>query len=565
MEVKNRYFRALTPAPLGRAVESTVVRLERERAVARLLARDWTLWKPEDREVSSRLGWLDAPERATAEIPAYEKFAESLRQEGVERVILLGMGGSSLAAEALSRVIGAAPSFPVLEVLDTTAPEAVLAAGCGLDFRKTFFIVSSKSGTTAESNALLCRFYDLAAGELGPLTAGGRFAAITDPGTPLEGAARSLGFRAVFHGTVDVGGRYSALTAFGLVPAACIGADLEELARAAAEAAAAGRAERVGANPGAMLGAVLGAAAESGIDKLTFISRGRLKPFFDWTEQLLAESTGKEGKGIVPVFETRVDELSAYGRDRIFVLLQGPGDPSVVEDAGRLVASGFPVIVFPLDGIRGLGGGFFVWEEATALAGAVMGVNPFDQPDVEATKRQTRRLLSRGPGPSIPAEAETRLVEENIKVFGSGPAESLAGAFETFFRKKGPDDYLAIQAFLPPSADMTEAVDRLAAVLRRRSGLPVTVGFGPRYLHSTGQLHKGKRSGLFLQLTASRHAELAVPEVPGVGRPARSFRELFAAQSWGDWLALKEKGRPVMRLELPTPDAALLDRLPLRA
>lgn len=564
MEVNNQYFRALIPGPLDIAVHSAVVHLEREHAVRRLLGCDWTLWKPEDREISNRLGWLDAPDRAAAEIPAYKNFAESLLREGVERVILLGMGGSSLAAEALNRIIGPAPSFPVLEVLDTTAPEAVIDAGRDLDFRKTVFIVSSKSGTTAESNALLCRFYGQAEKRLGPRTAGERFAAITDPGTPLESTARSLGFRTVFHGMTDVGGRYSALTAFGLVPAACIGADLNKLARAAAEAAADCRAERVGANPGAMLGAILGAAAESDVDKLTFINQGTLRPFFDWAEQLLAESTGKEDKGIVPVFETRVDETTAYRRDRMFVVLQGRDDSSAVDDAERLAESGFPAIVFPLDDIGGLGSAFFVWEEAAAFVGAIMGVNPFDQPDVEATKRQTKRLLSHGRGPSVPAEAGTCLVEENIKAFGAGPAANLAEALEAFFRKRGPDDYLAVQAFLPPSDRMTEAVERLAAVLRRRSGLPVTVGFGPRYLHSTGQLHKGKKSGLFLQLAASRHAELPVPEVPGVDRPARSFRELFAAQSWADWLALEEKGRPVMRLELPTPDAAALDRLSLR-
>lgn len=528
-------IRSVEPGDLGPAFEAALRGLDREAVVRRLWARDWTVWKDEDREISNRLGWLEAPRSAAAVVPALEAFAAAVRADGLDRAVVLGMGGSSLAPDVFARLFPTAPNGLALEVLDTTEPGAVAAAAARLDPGRTLFLVSSKSGSTAELVALLAFFYDRSVRASGRDGAGRRFAAITDPGSPLEGLAGSLGFRKVFAGRPDIGGRFSALSAFGLLPAALKGLDIGRLLERAREAAADGRAETAVGNPGAVLGAFLGAAARGGRDKLVLLVPPRLVPFAAWLEQLVAESTGKEGRGLLPVVETDPEAALRPGPDRLLVEMGDiPTGPAV----------GLPRLRLAFDDPYDLGGQFFLWELATAVAGHVLGINPFDQPDVESTKRRTREVLAAGGGAGA--------VPEAVRLTGGDPA---AGETLGRFLDRGRSgDYLAILAFLPPRPEVELSLAALRTRLASRTGLPVTVGFGPRYLHSTGQLHKGDANrGLFLLLAASGLPEVVIPELPGVTRPARDFGGLFRAQARGDELALEEKGRRVLSVDLVEP------------
>jgi glucose-6-phosphate isomerase len=548
MTVSPADIRLAAPGTLEPALAAALEVLDRDDVVRRIWDRDWTVWKDEDREISNRLGWLAAPETATRDIPALRAFASSVRDVGFRRAAVLGMGGSSLAPEVFARLFGTAPGALEIEVLDTTEPGAVAAAGARLDPGSTLFLVSSKSGTTAEVAALCSYFYDRARLALGAAHAGSRFVAITDPGTPLEALAGSLRFRRVFHGRPDIGGRFSALSAFGLVPAALKGLDLERLLAPARAMAEACRVSAAAGNPGARLGAILGAAALQGRDKLTLIMPPRLRPLGAWLEQLVAESTGKEGRGIVPVIDDRSTAAAGRGRDRLLVEIGTAGGPGPSGTEG----SGAPSVRLALDDPYDLGGHFFLWEFATAVAARLMGTNPFDQPDVESTKKRTRELLASAAG--APSAADRAPRSGGLRVVRPDPAESPEDALARFLAGRRDGDYLALLTFLPGSPAVEGLVTALASGLRLKTGLPVTVGVGPRYLHSTGQLHKGDGNrGLFLMLSAAGLPELAIPAVPGIVRPAPDFGTLFAAQAGGDALALAEKGRRVLAFEITGP------------
>jgi transaldolase/glucose-6-phosphate isomerase len=464
------------------------------------------------------------------------------------------MGGSSLAPDVFARTFATGPGGLELEILDTTEPGAVAAAGAGFDPRTTLFVVSSKSGTTAEVMALLAYFYDRSRTALGIGHAGSRFVAVTDPGTPLEALARELQFRRVWPGPPDVGGRFSALTAFGLLPAALKGIDLGRLLLSARSMADACRRPAAKDNPGALLGAFLGTAALGGIDKLTFRLPRQIAPLAAWLEQLIAESTGKDGRGIVPVIEDRRWPAGFVGRDRLFVEIGPLGQAAPLPAPRRVEGSGAPLVRLALDEPHDLAGHFFLWEFATAVAGRFLGINPFDQPDVESTKKKTRELLAASGAASGPAEADRPAFDRGLRLAGTGPAESPEAAVARFLGGGAEGDYIAMLAFLPKKPAVEELLSGFAAGLRFKTGLPVTVGFGPRYLHSTGQLHKGGGNrGLFLMLTAAGLGTSGIPEVRGIARPAEDFAALFAAQAEGDRLALAEKGRRVLALELSSP------------
>lgn len=546
------FLRLFEPKGLASGFAATRRDLEKGAVVRRIWERDWTVWKPEDREISNRLGWLDAPASAAEGVPDMEAFAAAVRGEGFVRAVVLGMGGSSLAPEVFARSFPTAPGGLELEILDTTEPGAVADAAARLDLKNTLFLVSSKSGSTAELVALLAFFYDRAVRELGPSGAGRRFAAITDPGSPLEALAGSLGFRRIFHGRPDIGGRFSVLSAFGLLPAALKGVDLGRLLASSRSMAVECRLDPIAKNPGACLGAALGTAALRGLDKLTLLVPPRLAPLAGWLEQLIAESTGKEGRGIVPVVEGGAEPADRSGADRFFVEL-GAEDLEGTNAAGQALAgAGHPLARLALEEPYALGGHFFLWEFATAVAGHLLGINPFDQPDVESTKKKTRQVLAAAGGGSNP----------DLRFDGPRPPAGAAKALDSFFGASRDGDYIAVLAFLPPRSEVAAALDRLAGALRNKCRLPVTVGFGPRYLHSTGQLHKGDGNrGLFLMLTGADLAEVPIPEVPRMARPAGTFADLFRAQASGDRLALEEKGRRVMAVELSGPAGPALDGL----
>jgi len=533
---------------LADKLEDRLAGLDRDGVVGRIWGRDTTVWRPGGRkEIADRLGWLDSPRTAGESYPALEAFAASARDVGLDRAVVLGMGGSSLAPEVFARTFPTGPGGLELEILDTTEPGRVAEAGARLDPRTTLFVVSSKSGTTAEVMALLAYFYDRARTALGAGHAGSRFVAVTDPGTPLEALARNLDFRRIWPGPPDVGGRFSALTAFGLLPAALKGLDVGRLLLSARAVADACRRSAASANPGAVLGAFLGAAALEGVDKLVLRLPRALHPLAAWIEQLVAESTGKNGRGIVPVFEDRRWPAGPYGPDRLFAEIGPPDGP-----ADGTGADG-PLVRLPLDDPHDLAGQFFLWEFATAVAGHIMGLDPFDQPDVESTKKRTREVLSGGGG-TAPAGAARPSFRRGLRLAGREAAGTPETALSGFMAGGRAGDYLAVLAFLPRTSAVEELLSGLAAGLRFKTGLPVTVGFGPRYLHSTGQLHKGDgNKGLFLMLTAEGLADVKIPAVPGVPRPAEDFGRLFRAQADGDALALADKGRRLLHLELENP------------
>jgi glucose-6-phosphate isomerase len=549
MSASDNAVRIVDPGRLAPDHVRALAALEKDNIIRRIWDRDWTVWKPVDREISDRLGWLDAPESAEGLVPDLEAFVASVRGQGLTRAVVLGMGGSSLAPDVFSRLFDTAPGFLDLEILDTTEPGTVAAAGARLAPDATLFIVSSKSGTTAEVMALLSFFYDRSRLALGSGHAGSRFVAVTDPGTPLEALARDLGFRRVFRGQPDIGGRFSALSAFGLVPAAIKGIDARRLLVSARSMAEACRGERAADNPGALLGAVLGTAALKGMDKLTFLLPPRLGPLGAWLEQLVAESTGKEGRGIIPVVEDRPGPAASYGRDRLFVEIGS--QPGAGGKSGRHEP---PFVRISFDDPHDLGGQFFLWEFATAVAGHLLKINPFDQPDVESTKNKTKDILSAAgdeAGSAGPVHAPTA---EKVRVAGPAPSARPDSALSKLLGGRRDGDYLALLAFLPRRPAVEELLSGLAAGLRIKTGLPVTVGFGPRYLHSTGQLHKGDGNrGLFLVLVASDLPEVGIPAVKGIARPAKGFKALFEAQAEGDARALAEKGRRILTIELAGP------------
>lgn len=501
---------------------------ERDDFGSRLWEGDHALWsaKPVP-ELTDRLGWLRAPAGALEELPRWRDFAEEARP-GLERAVLLGMGGSSLAPEVFWKTFGAAPGYPELMVLDSTHPAAVREAAARLDPERTLFLVSSKSGGTLETLSLFRFFWERTG------RSGSRFAAITDPGSGLETLALERDFRRVFHAPPDVGGRYSALTAFGMVPAALLGMDAARLLSRAAEMMEECGPHRPPAdNPGLKLGAVMGEAARAGRDKITFLTSPALASFGAWAEQLLAESTGKRGTGLVPIADEPLGGQGVYGPDRLFIHLALAGDdpagvPAALE---TLQAVGHPIVRITVDDPCDLGGEFYRSETAVAAAGSALGINPFDQPDVQVAKDLANRAMSGEGETEAPAAA--------------APSPLLAAAWGEWLAGLRPGDYIAVQAYLPMDGPAAPLLGELRRVLRAAHRTAVTVGFGPRFLHSTGQLHKGGAdNGLFLQIVDGGGPDLPVPETDF------TFGRLIAAQAAGDYRALIDRGRRTLRVDI---------------
>ncbi len=552
--------------PYRVTVEDAFKKIQNNKTIKRIWDMDHTVWKMDPEEITNRLGWLRSPMNMRQRVTELKAFTDEVRSERYTHALLLGMGGSSLAPDMLRRIFGVQDGFLDLAVLDSTDPAAVRALAEAVDPEKRLFIVSSKSGTTAEVLSFFKYFYNQTIRAVGKDNAGEHFIAITDPGNSLNEVAPKLRFRKVFAGDATIGGRFSALSVFGLVPGSLMGMDIPlllERAIASAEACGQNDCSWSGRNDGAKLGAALGALACAGRDKLTFFIADKVAGFGDWVEQLIAESTGKEGKGILPVIGEPPDSPELYGNDRVFISMKLPGDDTIEPELGRLSDAGHPVIRIFLDDIYDIGGQFFLWEFAVAVAGHVLGINPYDQPDVEAAKVLSRKAMDeyRRMG-SMSTHAAT-LVDKDISVFSDSPSSELSQVMQDFFSRAREGSYISIQAYLNPTRDTERALQALRLVLLDKYRIPTTLGFGPRFLHSTGQLHKGDAGkGMFIQITCDDASDLAIPDKAGSESSSMTFGILKAAQAMGDGEALKAAGRQLIRLHISGPDVtAAINRI----
>ena len=516
-------------------VEAGLADLQLRQVISRVWSGDHTVWKPDPTEITNRLGWLTVTDVMGEQAPVMEAFANEVRDAGIRHVVLLGMGGSSLGPEVLRQAFGSATGYPELIMLDSTVPAWVRSVAEAIDPARTIFLVSSKSGSTTEPNMFYAYFRDLVEKDVGKDLAGQHFIAITDPGTSLEKLAREQGFRRVFSNPADIGGRYSVLSYFGLVPAALIGIDVLKLLERA-DCMREGTASCVPADetPGAWLGVVMGVLAQQGRDKLTLVTSPSISSFGLWVEQLIAESTGKEGVGIVPVAGEPLTAPNHYGEDRLLVYLRLDGDGNGESDAAvqAIESSGQPVVRLVLRDKYDLGAEFFRWELATAVAGSKLGIHPFDQPNLQAAKDMTERVLgqfeSSGKLPTLP----TGSVQDSASL-------------KTLLDRSKRGDYLAIIAYVLQTPEVDQALEALRRKVTERHGIATTMGYDPRFLHSTGQLHKGgPGSGLFLQLTTDHTQDLSIPG------PSYTFGVLADAQALGDLQALRDAQRRAVRVDL---------------
>lgn len=522
----------------------------------RLWKKDASLWTNGDE--AKWLGWLDAPEQAKASVRELTAFADEIKKEGFTHVALLGMGGSSLCPEVLKLTYGSKAGFPKLEVLDSTDPQQIAALEKRLNLAKTLFVVASKSGSTLEPTIFEQYFWDRAVKTVGATNAGRHFVAITDPGSKLEASARSRGFRRIFAGVPSIGGRFSALSNFGMVPAALIGLDLERFTARACEMMNACRENDAAKNPGVLLGALLGVCAKSGRDKLTLVVSPEFASMGAWLEQLVAESTGKLGKGIIPVDLEPIGAPSAYGNDRLFVYIRLASSPNGYQDSGvsALEKAGHAVVRIQVPDVMDLGAGFFRWEFATAVAGAVLGIHTFDQPDVEASKIATKALTSAYEASgSLPAE-KPFFAEGGLELFtdarnaatltkAAGSNATLASVLRALVEQTKAGDYFGVLAYVDMNAKNVETLNKLRTEVRDTRRVATVLGFGPRFLHSTGQAYKGgPNTGVFLQITANDAADLPVPG------SKYTFGVVKSAQARGDFQVLSERGRRCLRVHV---------------
>lgn len=535
---------------LGRysdVVEERLKLWQKERFFNRLFERDPTLWFSAPLpEITNRLGWLNLPETSSKGLDRFNAFSREVKAMGISHVVLLGMGGSSLAPQVFMHTFKNLRGYPELIALDSTHPIAVKTVESEIELKDTLFIVSSKSGTTLETLSLFRYFWKRAVDTVD--SPNRHFVAITDPDTPLERLAKERDFLKVFLAPPDVGGRFSALSVFGLLPAALIGIEIHLLLEKALPLKERGFISAEGEGEALRLGAILGELAMKGRDKVTFLTSPSLHAFPDWLEQLIAESTGKDGKGIVPVVGEPIGEPLVYGDDRLFICLYLEGEDrfGIPEGLKALEEAGHPVVGIKLTDKSELGREIFRWEVATASAGAILGIHPFNQPDVEVAKRLAREVMEGGIG-----------IEANYPYsFSIEREEELKGAINAIFKGVKRGDYIGLQAYLPPTEEITALLKKVCISLRNHLRVAVTLGFGPRYLHSTGQLHKGgPNSGIFLQLVDEPEEDLPIPETD------YTFKTLIQAQALGDYKALRDKGRRVIRINLGRDVDAGLKRL----
>jgi glucose-6-phosphate isomerase len=513
------------------------------------------------------LGWIDIVERDQKELSSLAALAAEVETGGFKTVLLLGMGGSSLCPEVLSATFGQQAGFPALHIVDSTDPAQVKAARDKVNLKETLVVVASKSGSTLEPNILKQYFFEEMKNAVGAKEAGSRFLAITDPGSKMEQVARSDGFLQIFYGDPTIGGRYSALSNFGVVAATVAGLNTGKLLAEAAKAVAAAKLAP-GSNPAVELGLILGSAANAGRDKITIFTSPEIYDLGAWMEQLIAESTGKLGKGITPVDREAIGPPEVYGHDRIFayVRLAGTSDTSQDAKVAALEAAGHPVVHVEISDLYEIFGQFFSWEIATAVAGSVMGINPFNQPDVESAKIETRALTTAYEQTGKLPDRKPVLVDNGIEIYATdayaatlkaaAPAQTLPGLLRAHLAQIHPGDYFAALAFLPMFPEHEAAIQGFRHKVRDAKRVATCLGFGPRFLHSTGQDYKGgPNTGVFLQITADHAADLAIPG------QRYSFGIVIDAQAAGDLAVLESRGRRALRVHLGADVAAGLKTL----
>lgn len=556
---KRGYF-----ASLGKyktTIDNALKRMEDEKTNQRIWNFDYFVWKDQPTEISNRLGWLHSPEIMIDAVPSISAFVDSVRASGYKDAILLGMGGSSLAPEVFRLTFGVREGYLDLSVLDSTDPGAVIEQRNRVDLSKTLFIVSTKSGSTNETLSFMRYFYNEVLEAVGSEKTGEHFIAITDPGSPLEKTSNELKFRKVFLNDPNIGGRYSVLSYFGLVPAALIGMDITLLLERATSMLCnteSCNSPVKGNNSGAWLGAIMGELANLGRDKTTLIISPPISHFGTWVEQLIAESTGKEGKGILPVDGEEVVSPEFYGNDRLFVYMRLENDSTYDEKVKALIDSGHPVVQLNLRDLYDLGGEFFRWEMAIAITGMFLGINPFNQPNVEAAKVLARQMMASFQKDGRLPEISPSLVTNGLKVYSNFETESAGGALSKILALAKPAEnegkgrsYVTIQAYIKPSEETDKAIHDLRTKIQTKYRLATTAGYGPRYLHSTGQLHKGDAgNGLFVQFTSDIPHDVPIPDTPGKPASSISFGVIKMTAALGDRQVLLDLGRNIITFDL---------------
>ena len=521
----------------SKIVSEKIDQLTSERIIERIWEKDFTVWGNSPDEISNRLGWLDCIEVTKKSFREIYSFVEDIKKEGFTDALLMGMGGSSLAPEVFRLTFGTKKDFLDLHILDSTHPDAIFEYDKKLNPDKTLYIVSTKSGGTVETMSFMKYFFTSVSKKLGQENVSKHFIAITDPGSGLEETAKKLNFRKIFLNDPDIGGRFSALSLFGIVPAALIGVDIEKLFDEALKLKKESKLLSVDKNSSAMIGVILGSLAQSGIDKVTFITSPKIKYLGGWLEQLIAESTGKNGKGILPVDLEPNVPVSDYGKDRVFVYLKISGDDFFDKKVGEIKAAGFPFIELEMNNVYQLGADFFRWEFATAIAGFVLEVQPFDQPNVESAKIIARSMVKEFQEKGKLPELKTENDENTIPSFLSDT--------------KSGKNYVAIQAYLKPDKKIWQELQQLRLKILQKYKVATTLGYGPRFLHSTGQLHKGDSgNGFFIQFVSEIENDLPIPDEAGREGSSISFGTLIKSQALGDRQALIDNNRRVLTVDL---------------
>jgi glucose-6-phosphate isomerase len=537
---------------INESITKTLSKLSEEKIVERIWNKDYRVWDDNPNEISNRLGWLDSVETTSKAISEINEFVQSVINEGFTNALLMGMGGSSLAPEVFRLTFGVKEGYLEFAVIDSTHPGAVKEFSDKTNFDKTLFIVSTKSGGTVETISFMKYFYNKTLKEVGEEKAGKHFTAITDPGSGLEEMAKELKFRKIFLNDPNIGGRYSALSLFGMVPAALVGVDLAKFLLSTESIVSECKSSEK--NSSVELGVILGALANEGIDQVTFIASPEIKYFGAWVEQLVAESTGKNGKGILPVDLEKALDPECYSKDRLFVYIKMKNDSTYDTHISALKGADFPIIEIELKDFYDLGKEYFRWEFATVVAGWALIIQPFDQPNVESAKVVAIKMMDKYIEKGELPELNLNFTEDGISVSGNIKSDNLKDALNEFLQNVTVGkSYVAIHAYLMPEKETTNQLQSIRTAIQKKFKVATTVGYGPRFLHSTGQLHKGdKGNGLFIQIIGKPNLDLPIPDVPQSNESSISFGVLIKAQVMGDREALVNNSRDVLTLDLET-------------